>query len=140
MRHLKKGRKLNRTPAHRKAMLRNMAISLLQHNVIKVTLPRAKELRHFIEPIITLGKQDSLARRRRAFSLLGDKAAVGKLFSDTAPRAAQRAGGYTRILKAGYRPGDNAPIAYIEFVDKPEEASVAKEEGKEKTGSSGAKK
>ena len=118
MRHLKQGRKLNRTAAHRKAMLRNMAISLLKHNVIKSTLPKAKELRGFIEPLITLAKKDGITQRRKAFSLLGNKAAVGRLFSETGPRSTTRAGGYTRIIKAGYRAGDNAPIAYIELVDK----------------------
>ena len=130
MRHLKQGRKFGRTSAHRKAMLRNMAISLLEHDVIKVTLPRAKELRRFIEPIITLGKQDGVGRRRRAFSLLGNKAAVGMLFGDKAPRAAQRPGGYTRIIRSGYRPGDNAHMAYIELVDKPQETPAEKKEKK----------
>jgi len=126
MRHLKQGRKLSRTSAHRKAMLRNMAISLLEHNVIKSTLPKVKELRGFIEPLITLAKKDGVAQRRKAFSLLGNKAAVGRLFSETAPRSATRAGGYTRIIKAGYRVGDNASIAYIELVDKPSDLEESK--------------
>ena len=118
MRHRKRSRKLGGDSSYRKSLLRNTAISLLDNEVIKLTLPRAKELRRFVEPLITLAKKDGVAHRRRAFALLGNKATVAKLFSVTAPRAAQRLGGYTRILKAGYRPGDNAALAYIELVDK----------------------
>lgn len=119
MRHRKSGRQLNRNSAHRKAMFRNMACSLMEHEVIKTTLPKAKELRRVAEPLITLAKNDSVANRRLAFSRMGDKGAVGKLFSEIAPRYAERPGGYTRILKCGFRPGDTAPMAYIELVDRP---------------------
>lgn len=118
MRHQKSGRQLNRNSAHRKAMFRNMACSLFEHEVIKTTLPKAKELRRVAEPLITLAKNDSVANRRLAFARMGSKQAVGKLFSDIAPRYAQRPGGYTRILKCGFRPGDAAPMAYIELVDR----------------------
>lgn len=118
MRHRKSGRKLNRNSSHRHAMFRNMAASLVEHESIKTTLPKAKELRRVIEPLITGAKQDDVSRRRLAFSRLRDKAAVGKLFTDIAPRMATRPGGYTRILKCGVRPGDNAPMAIIEFVDR----------------------
>lgn len=100
-------------------MFRNMACSLIEHEVIKTTVPKAKELRRVAEPLITLAKNDSVANRRLAFARMGDKAAVGKLFSEIAPRYAERPGGYTRILKAGFRPGDAAPMAFIELVDRP---------------------
>jgi large subunit ribosomal protein L17 len=119
MRHRKSGRQLNRNSSHRQAMFRNMAASLIEHEVIKTTLPKAKELRRVAEPLITLAKEDSVANRRLAFSRTRDKAAVGKLFSEIGPRYADRPGGYTRILKCGYRPGDAAPMAYIELVDRP---------------------
>lgn len=118
MRHRKSGRHLNRTSAHRKAMFANMAVSLIAHEVIKTTVPKAKELRRIAEPLITLAKEDSVAARRLAFSRLRDKAAVGKLFTDLGPRFRDRPGGYTRILKAGHRAGDAAPVAYIEFVGR----------------------
>lgn len=119
MRHRKSGRKLNRNAAHRKAMFSNMAASLFEHELIRTTLPKAKELRRVAEPLITLAKQDDVARRRLAFSRLRNKAAVGKLFAELGPRYVDRPGGYTRILKCGFRPGDNAPMAYIELVDRP---------------------
>ncbi len=119
MRHRKSGRHFNRTSSHRHAMFRNMAVSLIEHEVIKTTLPKAKELRRVAEPLITLAKQDSVANRRLAFSRTRDKAAVGKLFSELGPRYQDRPGGYTRILKCGYRAGDSAPMAYIELVDRP---------------------
>ena len=119
MRHRKSGRHLNRTSAHRQAMFRNMTASLIEHEVIKTTLPKAKELRRVAEPLITLAKTDSVANRRLAFSRTRDKAAVGKLFSEIGPRYADRPGGYTRILKCGYRAGDAAPMAFIELVDRP---------------------
>ena len=118
MRHRKSGRHLNRDSAHRKAMFRNMACSLFEHEVIKTTLPKAKELRRVAEPLITLAKQDSVSNRRLAFARMGSKKAVGKLFSEIAPRYSERPGGYTRILKCGFRPGDAAPMAYIELVDR----------------------
>ncbi|MES9845394.1 MAG: 50S ribosomal protein L17 [Candidatus Sedimenticola sp. PURPLELP] len=120
MRHRKSGRQLNRNSAHRKAMFRNMTCSLLRHELIKTTLPKAKELRSVAEPIITLGKTDSVAKRRLAFSRLRDDEAVGKLFAEIGPRYQDRPGGYIRILKCGYRPGDKAPMAYVELVDRPE--------------------
>ena len=119
MRHRKSGRQLNRNSSHRQAMFRNMAGSLVKHELIKTTLPKAKELRRVVEPLITLAKTDSVANRRLAFARTGDKEVVGKLFSDLGPRYAERPGGYTRILKCGFRTGDNAPMAYIEFVDRP---------------------
>lgn len=118
MRHRKSGRHLNRTSAHRKAMFANMAVSLIAHEVIKTTVPKAKELRRVAEPLITLAKEDTVANRRLAFRRLRDKAAVGKLFSELGPRFRERPGGYTRILKIGHRAGDAAPIAYIEFVGR----------------------
>ncbi len=120
MRHRKSGRKLNRNSSHRKAMFRNMAASLVEHESIKTTLPKAKELRRVIEPMVTNAKQDNVAKRRQAFDRLRDKAAVGKLFTEIGPRFANRPGGYTRILKCGMRPGDNAPMAIIEFVERGE--------------------
>lgn len=120
MRHRQSGRQLNRNSSHRKAMFRNMVNSLVEHELIKTTLPKAKELRRFAEPLITLGKNDSVANRRLAFDRTRDKATVGKLFSDLGPRYQERPGGYIRILKAGYRTGDKAPMAYVELVDRPE--------------------
>ena len=119
MRHRQSGRQLNRNSPHRKAMMSNMATSLFSHEVIRTTLPKAKELRRYAEPLITLAKEDSAARRRQAFSKLRDKASVGKLFSELGPRYKERPGGYTRILKCGFRPGDNAPMALVELVDRP---------------------
>ncbi len=113
MRHRKSGRRLGRTSSHRKAMFRNMATSMLKHETIKTTLPKAKELRRVVEPLITLAKEDSVANRRLAFDRLRDKEAVGKLFSDLGPRFKDRPGGYLRILKAGPRPGDAAPMAIV---------------------------
>ncbi len=122
MRHNKSGRKLNRNSPHRKAMFRNMAVSLVQHETIKTTLPKAKELRRVVEPLITLAKEDNVAKRRLAFDRLRDKAAVGKLFSELGPRFRERPGGYLRILKTGFRPGDAAPMAIVQLLDQPEEA------------------
>lgn len=119
MRHRKSGRQLNRNSSHRQAMFRNMAASLIEHEVIKTTVPKAKELRRIAEPLITLAKEDSVANRRLAFSRTRDKAAVGKLFAELGPRYEARPGGYTRILKCGFRPGDAAPMAFIELVDRP---------------------
>lgn len=119
MRHRKSGRHLSRTSAHRKAMFQNMAVSLFEHELIKTTLPKAKELRRVAEPLITLAKVDSVANRRLAFDRTRSKAIVGKLFSDLGPRYATRQGGYLRILKCGFRAGDNAPMAYVELVDRP---------------------
>ena len=120
MRHGLGLRKLNRTSAHRQAMLRNMMNSLIAHEAIKTTLPKAKELRRVIEPMITLSKNDSVANRRLAFARLRDDASVAKLFADLGPRFKARPGGYTRILKMGFRVGDNAPMAFVELVDRPE--------------------
>ena len=120
MRHQKSGRKLNRNSSHRKAMFRNMAASLIRHEVIRTTVPKAKELRRVAEPLITLAKIDGVANRRLAFARLRDKEAVGKLFVELGPRYRTRPGGYMRILKCGYRAGDNAPLAYVELVDRPE--------------------
>ena len=120
MRHRKSGRHLNRTSSHRQAMFRNMAISLFEHEIIKTTLPKAKELRRVAEPLITLAKDDSVANRRLVFSRTRSKAMVGKLFNELGPRYAERAGGYTRILKCGMRAGDAAPMAFIELVDRPQ--------------------
>lgn|SRR3546814_492664 len=119
MRHRNSNRKLNRTSSHRQAMLRNMATSLLRHEVIKTTLPKAKELRRVAEPLITLGKNATLANRRLAFSRLRDRDIVGKLFGELGPRYQARNGGYLRILKCGFRNGDNAPMALVELVDRP---------------------
>ncbi len=118
MRHRLSGRYLGRTGSHREAMLNNMTASLVQHELIKTTLPKAKELRRFAEPLITLAKTDSVANRRNAFAKLRDNAAVGKLFNELGPRYQNRAGGYLRILKCGFRAGDNAPMAYVELVDR----------------------
>lgn len=118
MRHRKSGRQLNRNSSHRKAMFSNMASSLVRHEVIKTTLPKAKELRRVVEPLITLAKEDSVANRRLAFSRTRDKEVVGKLFNDLGPRYSERPGGYTRIMKCGFRAGDNAPMAYVELVGR----------------------
>ncbi len=133
MRHRKSGRQLNRNSSHRQAMFKTMAGSLVKHEVIKTTLPKAKELRRVIEPLITMAKEDSVANRRLAFARTGDKEVVGKLFNELGPRYEARPGGYTRILKCGFRAGDNAPMAYVELVDRPvveaeEEAVEATEE------------
>ncbi len=125
MRHLKSGRKLNRNSSHRVAMFRNMAASLLKNELIRTTLPKAKELRRVAEPLITLGKVDGVANRRLAFARLRDKQAVGKLFVELGPRYRTRPGGYLRILKCGHRVGDNAPMAYVELVDRPRSAAAA---------------
>lgn len=128
MRHRKAGRQLNRNSSHRKAMFSNMANSLFDHEIIKTTLPKAKELRRVAEPLITLAKADSVSNRRSAFSSLRDKEMVGKLFNELAPRYKDRPGGYTRILKCGFRSGDAAPMAYIELVDRPEDAVAVDED------------
>ena len=122
MRHQKSGRKFSRTSAHRDAMFTNMAASLIKHGLIHTTLPKAKELRRVAEPLITLAKNDGVAQRRLAFSRLRDKEAVGTLFTDLGPRYKERQGGYTRILKCGFRAGDNAPMAYVALVDRPASA------------------
>ncbi|WP_296749889.1 50S ribosomal protein L17 [Thiobacillus sp.] len=120
MRHRQSNRKLNRTTSHRLAMFRNMSVSLLKHEVIKTTLPKAKELRRFVEPLITLGKEPSLANHRLAFDRLRDRDVVVKLFGELGPRYKTRPGGYLRILKYGFRNGDNAPMALVELVDRPD--------------------
>lgn len=119
MRHRKSGRHLNRTSSHRKAMFQNMAVSLIEHEIVKTTVPKAKELRRVAEPLITLAKNDTVANRRLAFDRTRSKAAVGKLFTELGPRYKDRPGGYTRILKTGFRAGDSAPVAFIELVDRP---------------------
>ena len=130
MRHRKSGRKLNRNSSHRKAMFKNMAVSMLQHEIIRTTLPKAKELRGVVEPLITLAKSDSVANRRLAFARLGDRAIVTKLFDEIGPRSQDRPGGYLRVLKTGLRSGDKAPMAIIEWVDRviPAEIEVEDEE------------
>ena len=128
MRHRLGLRKLNRTSSHRLAMLRNMTVSLLRHEVIKTTLPKAKELRRVAEPLLTLGKSPSLANRRLAFDRLRDRDVVIKLFGELGPRYAKRNGGYLRILKFGFRKGDNAPMAVVELIDRPEVSGDKKEE------------
>ncbi len=125
MRHQKSGRKFSRTSSHRQAMFTNMAASLIKHELIRTTLPKAKELRRVAEPLITIGKVDGVANRRLAMSRLQDKEAVGKLFVELGPRYKARPGGYLRILKAGFRPGDNAPMAYVELVDRPMATATA---------------
>jgi large subunit ribosomal protein L17 len=125
MRHRNSNRKLNRTSSHRQAMFRNMATSLLRHEIIKTTLPKAKELRRVAEPLITLGKTATLANRRLAFARLRDRDIVGKLFNELGPRYLARQGGYLRILKCGFRNGDNAPMALVELVDRPDVATEA---------------
>ncbi len=133
MKHGIKGRKLNRTSSHRKSLFMNLSNALLQHEQIKTTLPKAKDLRPFVEKIITLAKTDSLANRRRALSILRDETLVNKLFADIAPRVKNRNGGYTRILKFGFRTGDKAPMAIVELVDRVvAEVSVSKEDKKKK--------
>jgi large subunit ribosomal protein L17 len=127
MRHLKSGRKLNRNSSHRKAMFRNMANSLFEHEIIKTTVPKAKELRRVAEPLITLAKSDSVAHRRLAFDRLRDKSSVGKLFDELGPRFVERPGGYLRIMKCGYRTGDKAPMAYVELIGRPREDDQAEE-------------
>ncbi|MCD6044856.1 MAG: ribosomal protein [Gammaproteobacteria bacterium] len=127
MRHRNSGRKLNRTSAHRKAMFQNMAVSLLDHEIISTTLPKAKDLRGIVEPLISLAKIDSLANRRLAFNRLRDRKMVTKLFNEIGPRFNTRPGGYTRVLKAGFRPGDTAPMAIIELVDRLDQAAVTVE-------------
>ena len=123
MRHQKSGRKLGRTSSHRQAMFRNMAVSLFRHEQIRTTLPKAKELRRVAEPLITMAKNPTMARRRLAFARLRDKDIVGKLFDELAPRYKTRPGGYTRILKCGFRRGDNTPMAYVQLVDQPIETA-----------------
>jgi large subunit ribosomal protein L17 len=132
MRHGHGLRKLNRTSSHRLALLRNMSVSLLKHEVIKTTLPKAKELRRVVEPVITLGKKPSVANRRLAFARLRDIDTVAKLFNELGPRYAKRNGGYLRILKSGFRLGDNAPMAIVELMDRPETPAEAPAKGKEK--------
>jgi large subunit ribosomal protein L17 len=124
MRHRHSGRQLNRTSAHRKAMFSNMTSSLVEHEIIKTTLAKAKELRMIAEPLITLAKEDSVANRRLAFDRLRNPVSVGKLFTDLGPRFKARPGGYIRIIKCGYRMGDKAPMAYVELVDRPEAAAA----------------
>ncbi len=126
MRHRKSGRQLGRNSSHRKAMYKNMAVSIMQHEMIKTTLPKAKELRRVVEPLITMAKEDNVAKRRLAFSRLRDKEIVAKLFNELGPRYKDRPGGYLRILKCGYRAGDKAPMAIVELVDRPV-AEVAEE-------------
>jgi large subunit ribosomal protein L17 len=127
MRHRLSNRKLNRTSSHRQALLRNLSNALLKHEAIKTTLPKAKELRRVVEPLITLGKTPSLANRRLAFARLRDRDIVGKLFDDLGPRFMNRPGGYLRILKFGFRQGDNAPMAYVELVERAADAGEAVE-------------
>ena len=127
MRHRKSGRKLNRTSAHRRSMFRNMAASLFRHEAIRTTLPKAKELRRVAEPLITLAGVDSVANRRLAFARLRDDDAVRKLFAELGPRYRERPGGYLRVLKCGFRAGDNAPMAFVELVDRPEPEAPAEE-------------
>ena len=140
MNHRIKGRKLNRNSAHRKALMRNLAISLIEHEFIKTTLPKAKELRPYIEKIITLAKVDSLANRRQAISILGNQQIIEKLFSVVGKNAAKRNGGYTRIMKYGFRTGDKAPMAIIEIVDRKEAIDTSSEESNKKTKKPAAKK
>jgi large subunit ribosomal protein L17 len=128
MRHRLSGRQLNRNASHRQAMFRNMASSLVRHEIIKTTLPKAKELRRVVEPLITLAKSDSVANRRLAFARTRDRDVVGKLFTELGPRFQGRPGGYTRILKCGFRAGDNAPMAYIELIGRSVDAEAVTEE------------
>ena len=128
MRHRNTGRKLSRTSSHRRAMFSNMCTSLIEHELIKTTLPKAKELRRYIEPLITVSKSDSVASRRFVFNKLRSKSAVGKLFTTLGPRYVERPGGYVRVLKCGYRPGDNAPMAIVELVDRLVEEETTTEE------------
>lgn len=127
MRHRNSGRKLSRTSAHRKAMFKNMAASLMQHELIKTTLPKAKELRRVAEPLITLAKNDSVANRRLAFARIRDNGVVAKLFNELGPRYKTRPGGYVRILKCGFRAGDAAPMAFVELVDRPLDAELVED-------------
>ena len=120
MRHRKSGRQLNKNSSHRKALFSNMACSLFKHELIRTTLPKAKELRMIAEPLITLSKNDSVAKRRQAFAKLRDRDVVTKLFNELGPRYSARSGGYLRIIKCGFRPGDDAPMAYVELIDRPE--------------------
>ncbi len=127
MRHRKSGRQLNRNSSHRQAMFKNMASSLFRHELIRTTVPKAKELRRIAEPLITLAKRDSVANRRLAFSRIRDREMVTKLFNELGPRYQSRPGGYLRILKCGFRAGDNAPMAYVELVDRPLPAAIEEE-------------
>ena len=127
MRHRKAGRKLNRNSSHRKALLKNLAIALIEQDIIRTTLPKAKELRKVIEPLITLGKEDTVANRRLAFSRLRSDSAVAKLFTEVSVNSLDRKGGYTRIIKAGFRPGDKADMAYIELVDRSAAEAISSE-------------
>jgi large subunit ribosomal protein L17 len=129
MRHRKSGRQLNRNSSHRQAMFRNMAVALIEHELIRTTLPKAKELRRVAEPLITLAKSDSVANRRLAFDRTRSRSAVGKLFAELGPRYQERPGGYMRILKCGFRPGDSAPMAFVELVDRPVEEEDATKAG-----------
>lgn len=131
MRHRNSGRQLNRNSSHRKAMFKNMAASLFRHEMIKTTLPKAKELRRVAEPLITMAKSDSVAGRRLAFSRLRDREVVTKLFDELGPRYQERPGGYVRILKCGYRPGDKAPMAIVELVERPVTDTAGEEAGEE---------
>ena len=124
MQHRKSGRALGRKSAHRKAMYKNMAASLIEHETIRTTLPKAKELRRFVEPLITLAKEDGASRRRMAFNRLRDKKSVGKLFNELGPRFKDRPGGYLRILKIGFRPGDSAPMALVQLMDQPDQEAA----------------
>ena len=128
MRHRKSGRKLNRNSAHRKALFKNLAIALIEQDIIKTTLPKAKELRSFIEPLITIGKEDTVANRRHVFSKLRSEEAVAKLFTEISVNAKERKGGYTRIIKAGFRAGDKADMAFIELVDRKLEEDITSED------------
>ena len=127
MRHRNSGRSFSRTSSHRKAMFSNMCSSLIEHELIKTTLAKAKELRRYIEPLITVGKVDSVSSRRHVFDTLRSKSAVGKLFTTLGPRYVERPGGYVRVLKCGYRAGDNAPMAIVELVDRPQTAEASEE-------------
>ena len=151
MRHRKSGRRLNRNSPHRTAMFRNLAASLLTHETVRTTVPKAKELRRVVEPLITLGKEDSVAHRRLAFSRLRDNVAVGRLFTELGPRFQKRPGGYLRILKMGFRPGDSAAMALVQLLDKPdakpeaqakaeEDMADAKKTAKKKTKAAAEKK
>ena len=124
MQHRKSGRALGRKSAHRKSMYKNMAASLIEHETIRTTLPKAKELRRFVEPLITLAKEDGASRRRMAFNRLRDKKSVGKLFNELGPRFKDRPGGYLRILKIGFRPGDSAPMALVQLMDQPDQEAA----------------
>ena len=125
MRHQKSGRKLNRNSAHRKALFKNLSLALIEHEIIKTTVPKAKELKKYLEPLITVSKNDSVANRRRVFDKLRCKKSVGKLFKEIGPKSSSRAGGYLRIIKAGFRPGDKADMAFVEWVDRSSEDAEA---------------